>query len=111
MKIWYENISTSIISEISVAQVKTNYKSETKVFDKKKSHNILGDWLRRYLNPNQLIDFIIIEEQVLYFYGWQEKKFDNHDMALMLVDILHSQGIVNNATYQKIMKNQNRCLN
>lgn len=35
---------------------------------------------------------------------WRRHKFDNHNMALMLVEILYSRNQINEATYRKIMK-------
>ena len=32
------------------------------------------------------------------------QKFDNHDMALMLIDILYSRKLINEPTYRKILK-------
>ncbi len=35
---------------------------------------------------------------------WNPRKFNNHDMALMLIDILYSRNLINEATYRKIIK-------
>ena len=35
---------------------------------------------------------------------WRRNKFDNHNMALMLIEILYRRNQINEATYQKIMK-------
>ena len=110
MRNWCENISASIKIE-SIVQTEINNRNVKRVFYKEERQSPIECYYKRYLNPIQSIDFLVIEEQILYFYGWQEEKFNNHDMALLLIDILHSQGIVNNATYKKIMKNQKCCLN
>lgn len=34
---------------------------------------------------------------------WRPRKFNNHDMALMLVNILYRRKQINEATYRKIM--------
>ena len=34
---------------------------------------------------------------------WRPRKFNNHDMALMLVNILYRRKQINEATYNKIM--------
>lgn len=38
---------------------------------------------------------------------WRPRKFNNHDMALMLVNILYRRKQINEATYRKIM-NRNK---
>ena len=35
---------------------------------------------------------------------WRRHKFDNHNMALMLIEILYQRNQLNEATYRKIMK-------
>ncbi len=36
-------------------------------------------------------------------------KYDNSDMALMLIDILHQKKVINDATYSKIMSKNYQC--
>lgn len=38
------------------------------------------------------------------FVFWKNQQFDNHNMALMLVEILYSRNQINEATYRKIMR-------
>lgn len=38
------------------------------------------------------------------FWMWKPRKFNNYDMALMLIDILYSRELINEATYRKIIK-------
>lgn len=33
---------------------------------------------------------------------WNRKYYDNHDMAIMLIDILYQRNLINEATYRKI---------
>ena len=39
---------------------------------------------------------------------WGRHKFENRDMALMLIDILYQNKMLNEATYRKIMNKYNR---
>ena len=34
---------------------------------------------------------------------WNQKRYDSHEMALMLVDILYQKKMINEATYRNIM--------
>lgn len=34
---------------------------------------------------------------------WRKHKYDNHNMALMLIDILYRRNQINEPTYRKIM--------
>lgn len=41
------------------------------------------------------------------FVFWKNQQFDNHNMALMLIEVLYEKGMVNEDTYRAIMrKNQ-----
>lgn len=41
------------------------------------------------------------------FVFWKNQQFDNHNMALMLIEILYEKGMINEDTYRAIMrKNQ-----
>lgn len=41
------------------------------------------------------------------FLGWKNQHFDNHNMALMLIEVLYEKGMINEDTYRAIMrKNQ-----
>ncbi len=49
---------------------------------------------------------------VFYMIGsegaWGRHRFENHDMAFMLIDILYQNKMLNEATYRKIMNKYNR---
>lgn len=34
---------------------------------------------------------------------WNQKRYDSHEMALMLIDILHQRKMINDATYHNIL--------
>lgn len=45
-----------------------------------------------------------------YRYNPWQRNFNNYNMALVMVEILHEKQLINDATYKKIMKN-NQYLN
>lgn len=51
----------------------------------------------------------VLKKDVIFYISrnewmWRRHKFDNHNMALMLVEILYSRNQINEATYRKIMR-------
>ena len=49
--------------------------------------------------PKASITFYLTKEEHWMF---PKLKYDTHTMAMMLIDILHEQNMVNDATYRKI---------
>ncbi|HIW81565.1 MAG TPA: hypothetical protein H9742_08615 [Candidatus Acetatifactor stercoripullorum] len=45
----------------------------------------------------------ITREQYMQTWILPRQRFDNHDMALMLIEILYEQNLLNEATYKKIL--------
>lgn len=39
-----------------------------------------------------------------WLWVWNSRKFDNHNMALTMIEILYEKQMINEATYYKIMK-------
>jgi len=51
----------------------------------------------------------VLKKDIIFYipsngWMWRRQKFDNHNMALMLIEILYSKNQINEATYRKIMK-------
>jgi hypothetical protein len=66
-----------------------------------------------YLNMSEMkipsvsrnvIKYAVLNEDL---WMWKPRKFNNHDMALILVNILYRRKQINEATYRKIM-NRNK---
>lgn len=53
-------------------------------------------------NTNTLIYVQTKEEH--WYWVWKNRKFDNYNMALVLIEILYEKQLINDATYNKIMK-------
>ena len=51
------------------------------------------------LVPKASIIFYLTKEEHWIF---PKPKYDTHTMAMMLIDILHEQNVINDATYRKI---------
>lgn len=51
----------------------------------------------------------VLKKDIIFYiprnqWMWRRHKFDNHNMALMLIEVLYSRNQINEATYRKIMK-------
>ncbi len=47
---------------------------------------------------------LCVRKEEFWLYQQKRKRFNNHNMALMLVEILYSKNQINEATYRKIMR-------
>lgn len=47
---------------------------------------------------------LYVRKEDFWLYQQKRKRFNNHNMALMLIDILHSRKLVNDVTYTNIMR-------
>ncbi len=56
-----------------------------------------------YLEADGIIYFKSKEQH--WFWSWKNRKFDNRNMALKLIEILYEKQFINEATYNQIMKN------
>ena len=53
---------------------------------------------------------IIFPKDIIYYQSpvdlwmWNRRKYNNGAMAMMLIDVLHKKGLINNITYKNIYK-------
>lgn len=80
--------------------VKENQAVETCV---KYSYLYLPVEKTNYIKIDGIIYFKSREQH--WFWSWKNRKFDNQNMALIMIEILHEKQCINEATYNQIMKN------
>ena len=66
--------------------------------------NTLLYYAGEVLMPRKEEVFFYIRVEDFWLYQWKKRQYNNHNMALMLIDILYSRKMLNEATYRKIMQ-------
>lgn len=64
---------------------------------------VLPYYMNTVLTPCKVEVFYCIVAEDFWLYQRKRRQYNNHNMALMLIDILHDRKLVNDATYKRII--------